>query len=67
MNYYLAGVTKFFSGEETFEVEGENKLDALMRAQSIVKLDPKYRSGGNYMTNSVRIIKKLQRHNSLEA
>lgn len=61
MNYYLAGVTKYFSGEETFEVEGENRLDALMRAQSIVKLDPKYCNGGNYMTNSVRIIKKLQK------
>lgn len=42
MNYYLAGVIKYFSGEETFEVEGENRLDALLRAQSTVKLDPKY-------------------------
>lgn len=61
MNSYLAGVIKYFSGEETFEVEGENRLDALLRAQSIVKLDPKYYTGGNYMTNSVRIIKKLQK------
>ena len=61
MNKYLFGITKYFSGEETFEVEGENSLDALLRAQSIVKLDPKYCTGGNYMTNSVRLIKKLQK------
>lgn len=45
MNKYLFGITKYFSGEETFEVEGENSLDALLRAQSIVKLDPKYCTG----------------------
>jgi len=61
MNHYLVGVTKYFSGEETFEIEGENRLDALLRAQSIVKLDPKYCTCGNYMTNSIRIIKKLQK------
>ena len=34
MNTYLIGVKKYFGGEHTFEVDAENKTDALIKARS---------------------------------
>lgn len=33
MNTYLIGVKKYFGGEYTFEIEAENKTDALIKAR----------------------------------
>lgn len=58
MNKYLMSVEKYFSGTETFEVEAENKSDAIENA----KLHPVIKdSGGNVKEDTLKVVKKLRR------
>lgn len=60
MNRYLMSIRHFFSGEETFEVQAENRGQAMVIAEKRVYQDPKYSVGGNYDRLSLKIVKKLQ-------
>lgn len=58
MNKYLIGVKRYFCGEETFEVEAENKTEALHKAE----LNPVIlSSGGNVDLKTLRVIKKINK------
>ena len=60
MNTYLMAVKHYFSGEETFEVQAENKADAVTAGTHLVSTSPHYTVGGNYDKRSVRCVKKIQ-------
>lgn len=59
MNRYLMSVNHFFSGEETFEVEAENKAEALSKGSKEFIQSPRC-SGGNYDRSSFKVVKKLK-------
>ena len=59
MNRYLMSVRRFFSGEEAFEVEAENKSEALEKGSREFTQSPRC-FGGNYDLGSFKVIKKLQ-------
>ena len=58
MNTYLMSVEKYFGGTETFEVEAENKSDAIEKAKfnSVVN-----DSGGNVKKDTLKVVKKSKR------
>ena len=60
MNRYLMKVYHYFSGYEHFEIEAENKEDAVEKGKEFVRHESKYRFGGNYNLNDVQCIKKLK-------
>lgn len=41
MNRYLMSIRHYFSGEETFEVQAENRRQAMVIAEKRVYQDPK--------------------------
>lgn len=53
------GVHHFVTGYETFEIEADDKIDAVRKGKLYVLQHPIYGSGGNYDTNDVKCIKKL--------
>lgn len=55
MNKYLVSITRYFSGEETKEVEAKNKSDAV----SVAKEYFRSFSGCNYDLDSIKCVKKL--------
>ena len=57
MNTYLMTIVRFFSGEETFEVEATDKKEAVEKTR---KYFEKYGSG-NYKLDSIKCKKKLQK------
>lgn len=59
-NKYLMAVYHFFSGYENFEIEAENKEDAVKKGKEFVKHNFHYRHGGNYNTDDVKCIKKMK-------
>lgn len=59
MHRYLMEVYGYFSGYEQFEIEAENKKDAVEKGKLFVMRNWKY-GGGNYDHNDVRCVKKLK-------
>ena len=52
-------IEAYFSGWDEFEIEAENKQDAMIKAKEFCKTSSKYGIGGNYKLNSIECIKKL--------
>ena len=61
MNRYLMKVRHFFEGYRTFEIEADNKSEALRLGKIYVCQNPIYSCGGNYDTNDVKVVKKLNK------
>ena len=59
MNKYLMRIERYFSGWEQFEIEAENKQDAIVKAKEYYKKHPIYGHGGNYKFDSIECVKKL--------
>lgn len=57
MNKYLMTIVRFFSGEETFEIDATDKKDAIEKTR---KYFEKHGSG-NYKLDSIKCKKKLQK------
>ena len=53
-------VYHFFRGYENFEIEAENKQDAIEKGKQFVKSQFSYVHGGNYQLDNVICIKKLK-------
>lgn len=60
MNKYLMKIEGYFSGWKEFEVEAENKLDAIAKAKEFCNTHTEYGIGGNYKLNSIKCIKKIK-------
>lgn len=60
MNRYLMRIKSYFSGWEEFEIDAENKLDAVAKATEFCKRSSKYSIGGNYILTSIECVKKLK-------
>ena len=57
MNKYLVAIRHFFEGYKTFEIDADNKSDALIRGKEYVG-----RIGsGNYDLDDAKVIKKLKK------
>lgn len=60
MNRYLMRIEAYFSGWDEFEIEAENKQDAMIKAKELCRTSSKYGIGGNYKFDSIECIKKLK-------
>lgn len=60
MNRYLMRIKHYFSGWSQFEIEAENKQDAVIRAAEYCRKTSEYCIGGNYDFNSIECVKKDQ-------
>ena len=60
MNRYLMAIYHYFRGYENFEIEADNKQDAVTKAKEMVKHSHYYRFGGNYQLENIICIKKLK-------
>ena len=60
MNKYLMRIKHYFSGWTQFEIEAENKQDAVVRAKEYCRKTPEYSIGKNYDFDSIECIKKLR-------
>lgn len=56
MNTYLITISHFFSGKKYFEIDANNKADAVQKFKEHFR-----NAGGNYNMNSVKCVKKLQK------
>ena len=57
MNKYLVAIRHFFDGYRTFEIEADNKSNALVKGKEYIE-----RIGsGNYDLNDAKVIKKLKK------
>ena len=52
-------IEAYFSGWDEFEIEAENKQDAVIKAKEFCKRHSKYGIGGNYKLDSIVCMKKL--------
>lgn len=59
MNKYLMKIEGYFAGTKQFEIEAENKHDAIVKATEYCKNHSEYGIGGNYKLDSIKCIKKL--------
>ena len=59
MNKYRAKIKGYFDGWQEFDIEAEDKQDALTRAIDYCKLSASF-SGGNFDIASIVITKKLK-------
>ena len=59
MHTYLMSIRRYFSGEETFKIEAENKAQALELGKKYVWQSPIY-ADGNYDRLSVKVLKKMK-------
>ena len=57
MNKYLVAIRHFFEGYKTFEIDADNKLDALIKGREYVRRI----GGGNYNIDDAKVIKKLKK------
>ena len=57
MNRYLVEIRHFFDGYRTFEIEADNKSNALVKGKEYVGRI----GGGNYDLNDVKVVKKLKK------
>ena len=60
MNKYLMRIEAYFSGWDEFEIEAENKQDAMIKAKEFCKMSSKYGIGGNFKLNSIECVKNLK-------
>ena len=60
MNRYLMRIKGYFSGWEEFEIDAENKQEAIINAREYCKKNPKYAHGGNYIFDSIECVKKVK-------
>lgn len=56
MNRFLMDVLHYFRGHEQFEIEAEDKADAVEKGKEYLYKH----SSGNYQINSVKCLKKLK-------
>lgn len=56
MNHYLVSIIRYFSGEEYFILDAENKTDAKERMEAFIFTY----SSSNYQFNSIKVCKKLR-------
>ena len=61
MNRYLIRIEAYFSGWDEFEIDAENKEDAVIKAKEFCKRHPKYGIGGNYKLDSIKCVKKIKK------
>lgn len=54
-------IEAYFSGWKQFEIEAENKKDAVAKAREYCKSHSEYGQGGNYKLDSIECIKKLKK------
>lgn len=54
MNKYLVAIRHFFDGYRTFEIEADNKSNALVKGKKYVERI----GGGNYDLNDAKVVKK---------
>lgn len=59
MHTYLMSIRRYFSGNETFEIVAENKVQALELGKKHVFQSPIY-ADGNYDRLSVKVLKKMK-------
>lgn len=57
MNKYLLEISKFFGGKIEFEIEAEDKSDALSKGMEYIKTSYKF---DNCKKDTLTVIKKLQ-------
>ena len=57
MNKYLVAIRHFFEGYRTFEIEADDKSDAIVKVKEYVRRT----GGGNYNLDDVNVIKKLKK------
>lgn len=57
MKKYLVTIRHFFEGYRTFEIEADNKLDALVKGKDMLRRI----GGGNYNIDDAKVIKKLNK------
>lgn len=60
MNKYLMKIEGYFSGWKEFEIEAENKRDAVEKATEFCKKSSEFGIGGNYKLSSITCVKKLK-------
>ena len=60
MNKYLMAVYHYFRGYQHFEIDADNKQEAIAKGHIYVCQSPLY-SGGNYDTNDIKCVKKIQK------
>ena len=60
MNRYLMRIKGYFSGWKQFEIDAENKKDAIIKANEYCRNHSEYGIGGNYKFDSIECVKKLQ-------
>ena len=66
MNRYLISVRRYFSGEETFEVNAENKNGAIKAANELFTCGGEYGFRSNYDPHSLKVVKKLKPRKELK-
>lgn len=59
MNRYLMRIKGYFVGYKQFEIDAENKQDAIVKAKEYCKNHSEYGIGGNYNLDSIECVKKL--------
>ena len=60
MNKYLMKIEGYFSGWKEFEIEAENKQDAVSKAIDFCKKHSEFGHGGNYKLSTITCVKKLK-------
>lgn len=63
MNRYLICAEYYFSEPQSFEIEAENKTEAIEKAKKYIRIIANY---GNIIPGSLKIIKKLQKGKCFE-
>ena len=61
MNKYLMRIEGYFFGWKEFEIEAENKQDAIIKGKEYCRIHPEYGYGGNYKHQTIKVVKKLRR------
>ena len=61
VNRYQCSINHFAGAKVLFEVEATDKADALVKAREHARKNIQW--GGNYLENTVRVIKKIQKKN----
>lgn len=59
MNKYVMAVRHYFLGWKEFEIEAENKQDALVKSKEFLNKSSEYSCGGNYNLRDIKCIKKI--------
>lgn len=60
MNRYLMRIKGYFAGWQEFEIDAENKQDAIVKARAYCERHSEYGIGGNYMFDSIEVVKKIK-------